>query len=252
MGPRPNGRGKPNPAVRPPCPYSASMGPRPNGRGKPNPPRIPYRVFVRQWGRGQTAAESARPCAPSACAASVNGAAAKRPRKAEFGPPAAAGPSCVNGAAAKRPRKEENLAEHANPVIASMGPRPNGRGKSWRLGGRGISPPRQWGRGQTAAESPRPGRPELGDTCVNGAAAKRPRKAAGPRARPLAPPASMGPRPNSRGKRIPIAGRAPTRLASMGPRPNGRGKFSDGDRAEDFDRRQWGRGQTAAESICSA
>ena len=35
------------------------MGPRPDGRGKALADNLQYRDGVRQWGRGQTAAESA-------------------------------------------------------------------------------------------------------------------------------------------------------------------------------------------------
>ena len=62
---------------------------------------------------------------------------------------------CVNGAAAKRPRKAGSV----------------------RLDKR-VGKERQWGRGQTAAESFLwHGRGQI-YLCVNGAAAKRPRKAA--------------------------------------------------------------------------
>ena len=59
-----------------------------------------------------------------------------------------------NGAAAKRPRKGMALSAIEFGVLPSMGPRPNGRGKTppgpvgLALKGR-----LQWGRGQTAAES---------------------------------------------------------------------------------------------------
>ena len=107
----------------------------------------------RQWGRGQTAAESRRPLWPTASRRSVNGAAAKRPRKGGVDGPQAGAPRRVNGAAAKRPRKELTRAsERIKAGSASMGPRPNGRGKALADLDDEGDPSRQWGRGQTAAE----------------------------------------------------------------------------------------------------
>ena len=128
-----------------------------------------------------------------------------------------------------------------------MGPRPDGRGKFILAGMVKNALERQWGRGQTAAES-RAGltwRPRM--TCVNGAAARRPRKAAGVAKAASEGRASMGPRPDGRGKLIGGAGLRCAMTASMGPRPDGRGKAvqSHGEPAEEW--RQWGRGQTAAE-----
>ena len=109
---------------------------------------------------------------------------------------------------------------------------------------------------------------------VNGAAARRPRKAGGRRPRPApgvpasmgprpdgrgklslmpgvrgTPPASMGPRPDGRGKGQARIGQGPASLASMGPRPDGRGKYTNQLTVIIVYLRQWGRGQTAAESI---
>ena len=227
MGPRPNGRGKLAASCTPRAASGvngaaakrprkdrqankaaghrhASMGPRPNGRGKRLASGVVIDHVQRQWGRGQTAAESGiaaaqlhcldlrqwgrgqtaaerMPPRPASCAASsVNGAAAKRPRKAARPPantwrgtfrvngaaakrprkgPIRAGAgrtgfTSVNGAAAKRPRKAVEIHRVLKPTgSASMGPRPNGRGKfDRRMSGRaGLE--RQWGRGQTAAES---------------------------------------------------------------------------------------------------
>ena len=175
------------------------MGPRPDGRGKE---------------RQGTMARAMR---------GVNGAAARRPRKgrgagrwgaqsrASMGPrpdgrgkaPAAAPSSigsCVNGAAARRPRKARCRRCEHDEHDASMGPRPDGRGKRRRAVELVGFWERQWGRGQTAAESYRTaGRPafqtrasmgprpdgrgktarhsrELMAGRVNGAAARRPRK----------------------------------------------------------------------------
>ena len=157
-------------------------------------------LSLRQWGRGQTAAESAIPPAGSPSCAGVNGAAARRPRKVcvEWEPIQVA--DSVNGAAARRPRKVAGAVEALQRGFASMGPRPDGRGKVFRLGKRGSAARRQWGRGQTAAESPSttwrcgteckrqwgrgqtaaerrpPRRGRQTRVRVNGAAARRPRK----------------------------------------------------------------------------
>ena len=111
---------------------------------------------------------------------SVNGAAAKRPRKERLLGRLLCVAGGVNGAAAKRPRKgvAANVAVLAQ--VASMGPRPNGRGKGNGRGNGLFSGP--------ASMGPRPnGRGKLKSTIlevitrgVNGAAAKRPRKVALP------------------------------------------------------------------------
>ena len=201
------------------------MGPRPNGRGK-----LAAKILSVGWTHG------------------VNGAAAKRPRKAPSPRRRASRPTCVNGAAAKRPRKA--VAFRANRLArgkASMGPRPNGRGKTQNSLGLLVVILRQWGRGQTAAER--------GSTVAFFRAANerqwgRGQTAAERRwraASPLTRFASMGPRPNGRGKleRTPMP-RQP-QLASMGPRPNGRGKRNRKAMNHGLTSRQWGRGQTAAE-----
>ena len=107
----------------------------------------------------------------------------------------------VNGAAAKRPRKAAFLKLNRIGTPASMGPRPNGRGKGQIPCARGIHAWRQWGRGQTAAESCRTIKEST-----------------------LRLLASMGPRPNGRGKVACGVGGGLQLTASMGPRPNGRGK----------------------------
>ena len=106
-----------------------------------------------------------------------------------------------------------------------MGPRPNGRGKFFLGTHRRDRARRQWGRGQTAAE----------------------RRVSDNRHRFFSF-ASIGPRPNGRGKHVSGPGPVPRRLASMGPRPNGRGKKPDAREITLRPLRQWGRGQTAAES----
>ena len=206
---------------------------------------------------------------------SVNGAAAKRPRKggnssdngsvqllASMGPRpngrgkltaaeqrqnAGAG---VNGAAAKRPRKAGGLRQvRAAGTMASMGPRPNGRGKP-------AAPPmaiwartRQWGRGQTAAESWRYKRRCRQSACVNGAAAKRPRKVVSPPRRPVSSAASMGPRPNGRGKSIGARGRSASFQRQWGRGQTAAESLSWRCPTRPPTKRQWGRGQTAAESF---
>ena len=178
MGPRPNGRGKSGRALP-----RASITSRVNGAAAKRPRKgvatvtCLYVSFLRQWGRGQTAAESSRRDPQLYCQGRVNGAAAKRPRKA-------VGEATEQGYG-----------------FASMGPRPNGRGKR---------------------------------ACR--------------RALRLRRPASMGPRPNGRGKIGVIGGIIVYVLASMGPRPNGRGKTALASKAPVDKSRQWGRGQTAAES----
>ena len=200
MGPRPDGRGK-NSA--PPCmAYSAGV----NGAAARRPRKVcghalPCGCAWRQWGRGQTAAESGH---PGLCAGLVLGRQWGRGQTAAERGAAQEDPDCRQG--------------------ASMGPRPDGRGKHLA----NERPPhvrwRQWGRGQTAAES-----------------------VAGPRPR-VRPVASMGPRPDGRGKsarpKDPLrrcrgvngaAARRPRKACGrVGPLVG--------------QRRQWGRGQTAAES----
>ena len=250
MGPRPNGRGKQSTSRRSAhtclrqwgrgqtaaerrcilgmqAARAASMGPRPNGRGKSAASVRPLLRAMRQWGRGQTAAERLLIIEP----ANREDVASMGPRpngrgKATYVAPSADATSRVNGAAAKRPRKGALPCRGAaRRPQASMGPRPNGRGKV-AAGGRG----------------------------------------------PLRAAASMGPRPNGRGKHVITAPSRGPQCASMGPRPNGRGKAmpkpkapSIGsvngaaakrprkDLAKHYGRqrlmRQWGRGQTAAESF---
>ena len=200
------------------------MGPRPDGRGKLLKFVVACCMVLRQWGRGQTAAESldhgsllcarcasmgprpdgrgksgarkgARP--PFHC---VNGAAARRPRKGPNPCLLRRGAPCVNGAAARRPRK------------AARAPSSPGRARS-----------------------------------VNGAAARRPRKAGEPGRHYLVRGnASMGPRPDGRGKAFPAlnGGNVPSVNGAAARRPR---KVTIGVLAGAGHWRQWGRGQTAAE-----
>ena len=165
----------------------------------------PWKVLVfarwRQWGRGRMAAEGINSMRTLARICSVNGAAAGWPRKAKkhveivHQGPASMGPRpdgrgrriprrpvrgrlpCVNGAAAGWPRKEYAAARSMRLVktrqwgrgrmaaegmremrmrrgqIASMGPRPDGRGRlyspfhcltiSWRVNGAAAGWPRK-------------------------------------------------------------------------------------------------------------
>ena len=229
------------------------MGPRPNGRGKVNPGDCRLCVQGRQWGRGQTAAESPTSFEKTTVGSvrqwgrgqtAAESAIARPPpiwdirRQWGRGQTAAeSGRACrrrshthgrVNGAAAKRPRK----VGVPRKLMAGF-------------------PRRQWGRGQTAAESrrtarracrppgvngaaakrPRKGliilRPPAVILSVNGAAAKRPRKGLAERPRVDALGRQWGRGQTAAESRT--AGRAggAGRQASMGPRPNGRGKAED-------------------------
>ena len=202
------------------------MGPRPDGRGKSELGGGRRRPVRRQWGRGQTAAESR-----VACRHNVNlqarqwgrgQTAAERSRRNSAVCPEVS----VNGAAARRPRKVGEFGD-------------------WRVVGVG----RQWGRGQTAAERRHGGLDVDLLPRVNGAAARRPRKdrvgiLAAPR-----PEASMGPRPDGRGKAKRGGMSFHVEAASMGPRPDGRGKLGASGPTAVQSSRQWGRGQTAAERL---
>ena len=228
------------------------MGPRPNGRGKvPGMQAAGRRGCPRQWGRGQTAAERACPHRSRTRGRPVNGAAAKRPRKVGRG-------ICGDDFACRQWGRGQTAAESPQhgqwrPAYGpSMGPRPNGRGKSsdgrtvtgtplrqWGRGQTAAERPdfawdvtcmavRQWGRGQTAAERESWGWHVSRTLSVNGAAAKRPRKACR------------------------AAGGDDLPWPSMGPRPNGRGKGLTVESTKDVNSRQWGRGQTAAERLRTA
>ena len=252
MGPRPDGRGKPEPARLPESSSGASMGPRPDGRGKLRPPSAPCPSPMpasmgprpdgrgkrrcaarsgrcapwRQWGRGQTAAESSRRrCALAVGYNCVNGAAARRPRKVLRRDAPKGVKLGVNGAAARRPRKDPGV----DAAIAQIG-RQWGRGQTAaeRFAAAttdGVRIRRQWGRGQTAAERSCASASRAGQPGVNGAAARRPRKGSRRRRYRRRRPSVNGaaarrPRKAERGDCGMCAGRD----ASMGPRPDGRGK----------------------------
>ena len=157
-----------------------------------------------------------------------------------------------NGAAAGWPRKVEAARPEVGPVLPSMGPRPDGRG-----------------RGGVRAMGAR------GDP-FNGAAAGWPRKEALVSHTSVPPLPSMGPRPDGRGRREwPALGRPPylsfngaaagwPRKAlrrhvylpghspSMGPRPDGRGRPCSSRASAETAALQWGRGRMAAEGACAA
>ena len=253
MGPRPDGRGKriDMAAVAHVCGVNgaaarrprkagrgfrlgigshASMGPRPDGRGKgsatrPGSFRLEASMGPRPDGRGKSAGREAT-------------------RRATIR---------VNGAAARRPRKVSDIVHTVDVPQASMGPRPDGRGKARVGGGGGARTGRQWGRGQTAAESGNLSAAFVALACVNGAAARRPRKdiSVYEQAR------LKSQRQWGRGQTAAERGGRPERIAeiqsaSMGPRPDGRGKLILRDGLAFFLARQWGRGQTAAESRAPA
>ena len=203
MGPRPDGRGRRRGLCPRPYAPAASMGPRPDGRGRNLATCEPLRIT------------------------GVNGAAAGWPRKAARLPTLPAPGRRVNGAAAGWPRK----GRQRRPPIhrrrsASMGPRPDGRGRL-RLASspRATATVRQWGRGRMAAEVPHSAGWLRFAPRVNGAAAGWPRKGYN-RCRGWAGrQASMGPRPDGRGRDArPAAARRDQEGASMGPRPDGRGR----------------------------
>ena len=109
---------------------------------------------------------------------------------------------------------------------ASMGPRPDGRGRRYLPPAPGVSRkasmgPRPDGRGRRTR---RP-RCTIPPSCVNGAATGWPRKDRRPAARGRASlRASMGPRPDGRGRHVAHLRIRDVALASMGPRPDGRGR----------------------------
>ena len=226
MGPRPFGRGMQRPARRQRVRRPASMGPRPFGRGMCK--------FV-----------SARRIAPSG----FNGAATFRSRNV---PPTVlavnVGSSCFNGAATFRSRNAHFGRPRGPERLASMGPRPFGRGM-WDA-------PQQSENHHGASMGPRPfGRGMAGLVDVaDGAHA-----------------ASMGSRPFGRGMslltpqaaagsglqwgrdlsvaecRAAVCRHAARRSASMGPRPFGRGMRSMLSKSSARSPLQWGRDLSVAE-----
>ena len=130
----------------------------------------------------------------------------------------------VNGAAAGWPRKVPTVRRLMRKAIG----RQWGRG---RMAAEGLDPAvsqvagrlRQWGRGRMAAEGAAAEPQSTKDERVNGAAAGWPRKVVSPRRS------------------------HPRHPASMGPRPDGRGRARHADLILAVFERQWGRGRMAAE-----
>ena len=108
----------------------ASMGPRPLGRGRQRIEDIVDVALTLQWGRDLSAAEGLKPCPLRQGAQCFNGAATSRPRKGGTPNSAAGRPAGFNGAATSRPRKDAgHRVELGRVPVASMGPRPLGRGR---------------------------------------------------------------------------------------------------------------------------
>ena len=158
-----------------------------------------------QWGRGRMAAEGTERARPLSTDCLL-----------QWG----------RGRMAAEGRRRIGLPDRA--CAASMGPRPDGRGRAMRscLSGRiatmASMGPRPDGRGRL----PVPSLPLIEIVGFNGAAAGWPRKACG-LCRPFRPLflASMGPRPDGRGRRALFRLGKRRHGASMGPRPDGRGRL---------------------------
>ena len=299
MGPRPDGRGRPPEPQQDSQRPDASMGPRPDGRGRASPSSLPSSHVWSfngaaagwprkaplcppatcagcrlQWGRGRMAAEGNRKAQSPPPPHCFNGAAAGWPRKECSRGPHLASHTSFNGAAAGWPRK---VCDHGRPArgrSASMGPRPDGRGRppappllaSILMASMG---PRPDGRGRlflcravrralAASMGPRPdgrGRRGAGAMTFEDASLQwgRGRMAAeggagrhggdGDRL------ASMGPRPDGRGRRAATSLQAAGLVASMGPRPDGRGRGIPQPWIAHPHQLQWGRGRMAAEGL---
>jgi len=228
----------------------ASMGPRLDSRGRQvlrqHPCAVPGAL---RWGRGWTAAEGP----PGAGWRAETFLASMGPRLdsrgreerwrygqrhllASMGPRldsrGRAGQATVrdvagrfNGAAAGQPRKGARLFRGAWPGIRFNGAAA-GQPRKGRVTGREPTRPRwlQWGRGWTAAEGGR-----LGCWWSRGIRA------------------SMGPRLDSRGRRLNAGLHLTQRDASMGPRLDSRGRCCSIQPPSAVQRLQWGRGWTAAE-----
>ena len=253
-----------------------------------------------QWGRDLSVAESSaagRPCVRRRRC--FNGAATFQSRKGRAVDRACTSRTRFNGAATFQSRKavtdrrhacqdprqlqwgrDLSVAESSAAIgivrrAASMGPRPFSRGKSGdprpagdpaRFNGAATFQPRKARQCVWQARSVR--------ACFNGAATFQSRKAGRRLRHTLPAPASMGPRPFSRGKdaigraiaaasltlqwgRDLSAAERPCRpsgpaahtVASMGPRPFSRGKVARECHRRRGDLLQWGRDLSAAESV---
>ena len=203
MGPRPDGRGRGLSELGARWRGSASMGPRPDGRGRLiSRPCLDF-YFPLQWGRGRMAAEGAAPRPPAACLAVLQWGrgrmAAEGRARACTVPPSAALQWGRGRMAAEGRYCSPECRKHAQ---------------------------LQWGRGRMAAEG-RGGRVVLGGIAAgfNGAAAGWPRKVASQQTDSWSSKiASMGPRPDGRGRSAGLRRPCPACPASMGPRPDGRGR----------------------------
>ena len=183
------------------CAQVASMGPRPDGRGRraggPGQPltsngfngaaagwpRKGIRrinaldpIFRLQWGRGRMAAEGKGRRKGGVRIACFNGAAAGWPRKVSVRVARGLPYYSFNGAAAGWPRKVVGPERAPEIQSASMGPRPDGRGRQSRPSPLGPSLQLQWGRGRMAAEGFSAARRSRPWRSFNGAAAGWPRK----------------------------------------------------------------------------
>ena len=249
MGPRPRGRGWRLARHIGRADGQASMGPRPRGRGWV-PVHMGRRMAAaasmgpRPRGRGWRLASHWCP----SCGSCFNGATAARPWMALPRLPPGIGRPCFNGATAARPWMVPLPAPQCRPGLASIGPRPRGRGwwQAWRLLWGGVSAsmgPRPRGRGWSSKRNTTPRQ-----RCFNGATAARPWMATCPVASSGLASSFNGAtaaRPWMAGALVPmllqllvlqwghgreaVDGRTPNQahmrgsVASMGPRPRGRG-----------------------------
>ena len=204
----------------------ASMGPRPCGRGRSDMLAMGGQRIVLQWGHDLAAVEGVSGAPKSKRCPGFNGATTLRPWKVRPGtgtnpstpgsfngattlrpwkgtplPPGRPSQPSFNGATTLRPWKGGSQSRRPLWPLASMGPRPCGRG---RAAGRARGPRRrrlQWGHDLAAVEGRRKGSRGHGSSL-----------------------ASMGPRPCGRGRRCDMRSNRRCCPASMGPRPCGRGR----------------------------
>ena len=228
----------------------------------------------RQWGRDRMAAEGADPHFPGSNRCWRQWGRDRMAAEGCMAPNVHVTYMGVNGAATGWPRKVGgHVRAHVRPNVASMGPRPDGRGR------RDV--PRQNDGAASASMGPRPdgrgrvlaGQGTFDAPSVNGAATGWPRKGSVPadfvflderqwgRDRMAAEGCTGGrspsatPRVNGAATGWPrkevhvAAGRVIQLLASMGPRPDGRGRTVRADWRQRLDRRQWGRDRMAAEGL---
>ena len=163
---------------------AASMGPRPCGRGRCGYTERTVPALALQWGHDLAAVEGR--------AGALHGCRG----------------ICFNGATTLRPWKVALAAAVAGPALASMGPRPCGRGRWQRPG---MEPTDdiglQWGHDLAAVEGVFTLYSDgFFPTSFNGATTLRPWKAVPAEDEDDGREASMGPRPCGRGRH---AGRSP-------------------------------------------